>query len=89
MLWNDNAAAAAEVFWVSVTSPTDKILMPARSSNVLLMVTMPPVMVTALLTLRSRICPSSKVNVAEVTEVAPPATTDKEPDLANAPAPPK
>ena len=41
------------------------------------------------MTLRSRICPSSNVNVAEVTAEALPATTDKEPDLANAPAPPK
>ena len=34
-------------------------------------------------------CKSVVVRVAEVTEVAPPATTDKEPDLAYAPAPPK
>ncbi|CAN1573011.1 hypothetical protein MCERE1_03396 [Burkholderiaceae bacterium] len=62
---------------------------PARSSAVWSILTTPAEMVTALFTFKSKICPSSKVKVAEFSVEAPPATTDKEPDLVNAPAPPK
>ena len=53
------AAAGTDVVWVKVAVALaellDKMLMPARSSLVLSIVTTPAAMVTALLTFRSKI----------------------------------